>query len=178
VVLITPRSGVRSPLGVLLHSTALRQNIGESQLFRRWVYSSVVEQPIAARQVTGSNPVGPFRLSVWLNWIEYLTTDQKVPGSSPGSDKHMVAWPSGLRRQLKALVREGVGSNPTAIIHNDVTLAEWLRRWPAKPLCSARVGSNPSGDELWGCSSHGRASALYAEGKGIDTPHLQVFLEP
>ena len=27
-----------------------------------------------------------------------------------------VAWPSGLRRQLKALVREGVGSNPTAII--------------------------------------------------------------
>ena len=76
----------------------------------------MVEQPIAARQVTGSNPVGPFRLSVWLNWIEYLTTDQKVPGSSPGSDKHMVAWPSGLRRQLKALVREGVGSNPTAII--------------------------------------------------------------
>jgi hypothetical protein len=154
VVLITPRSGVRSPLGVLLHSTALRQNIGESQLFRRWVYSSVVEQPIAARQVTGSNPVGPFRLSVWLNWIEYLTTDQKVPGSSPGSDKHMVAWPSGLRRQLKALVREGVGSNPTAIIHNGVTLAEWLRRWPAKPLCSARVGSNPSGDGIWGCSSH------------------------
>ena len=27
-----------------------------------------------------------------------------------------VAWPSGLRRQLKALVRKGVGSNPTAVI--------------------------------------------------------------
>ena len=26
------------------------------------------------------------------------------------------AWPSGLRRQLKALVRKGVGSNPTAVI--------------------------------------------------------------
>ena len=25
------------------------------------------------------------------------------------------AWPSGLRRQLKALVRKGVGSNPTAV---------------------------------------------------------------
>ena len=87
----------------------------------------------------------------------------------------VVAWPSGLRRQLKALVREGVGSNPTAIIHNGVTLAEWLRRWPAKPLCSARVGSNPSGDGIWGCSSHGRASALHAEGKGIDTPHLQYY---
>ena len=27
----------------------------------------------------------------------------------------MTAWPSGLRRQLKALVRKGVGSNPTAV---------------------------------------------------------------
>ena len=27
-----------------------------------------------------------------------------------------IAWPSGLRRQLKALVRKGVGSNPTAVI--------------------------------------------------------------
>ena len=27
-----------------------------------------------------------------------------------------VRWPSGLRRQLKALVRKGVGSNPTLII--------------------------------------------------------------
>ena len=25
------------------------------------------------------------------------------------------AWPSGLRRQLQALVRKGVGSNPTAV---------------------------------------------------------------
>ena len=32
------------------------------------------------------------------------------------------------------------------------TLAEWLRRWPAKPLCSARVGSNPTGvDAYWTC---------------------------
>ena len=23
------------------------------------------------------------------------------------------------------------------------SLAEWLRRWPAKPLCIARIGSNP-----------------------------------
>ena len=29
----------------------------------------------------------------------------------------MTAWPSGLRRQLKALVRKGVGSNPTAVIY-------------------------------------------------------------
>ena len=28
----------------------------------------------------------------------------------------LTAWPSGLRRQLKALVRKGVGSNPTAVI--------------------------------------------------------------
>ena len=27
------------------------------------------------------------------------------------------------------------------------TVAEWLRRRPAKPMCSARVGSNPIGVE-------------------------------
>ena len=25
------------------------------------------------------------------------------------------------------------------------TVAEWLRRWTANPMCSARVGSNPIG---------------------------------
>ena len=30
------------------------------------------------------------------------------------------------------------------IIYCSDNLAEWLRRWPAKPLCSAREGSNPS----------------------------------
>ena len=30
------------------------------------------------------------------------------------------AWPTGLRRQLKALVRKGVGSNPTAVIFRAV----------------------------------------------------------
>ena len=60
-----------------------------------------------------------------------------------------------------------MGSNPTAVIfaicraaavrnpsHVAVhallsafgdTVAEWLRRRPAKPMCSARVGSNPIG---------------------------------
>ena len=28
------------------------------------------------------------------------------------------------------------------------TLAEWLRRWPAKPMGSPRVGSNPTGVEF------------------------------
>ena len=27
-----------------------------------------------------------------------------------------------------------------------VALAEWLRRWPAKPLYNVRMGSNPIGD--------------------------------
>ena len=31
------------------------------------------------------------------------------------------AWPSGLRRQLKALVRKGVGSNPTAVSYISIT---------------------------------------------------------
>ena len=79
------------------------------------------------------------------------------------------AWPSGLRRQLKALVRKGVGSNPTAVIfeklyctcrssdlfllnaYNSVdTVSEWLRSWTRNPMGFARRGSNPLGvDEMF-----------------------------
>ena len=41
-----------------------------------------------------------------FNWI---IMDSAQPDNA-------TAWPSGLRRQLKALVRKGVGSNPTAVI--------------------------------------------------------------
>lgn len=30
-----------------------------------------------------------------------------------------------------------------------VTLAEWLTRWPAKPLSFGRAGSNPAGDAFF-----------------------------
>ena len=32
-----------------------------------------------------------------------------------GKNRNMTVWPSGLRRWLKAPVRKGVGSNPTAV---------------------------------------------------------------
>ena len=56
---------------------------------------------------TGSNPVGVGDVNVFINIpsIGYATCEI--------SD--VIAWPSGLRRQLKALVRKGVGSNPTAV---------------------------------------------------------------
>jgi hypothetical protein len=28
-------------------------------------------------------------------------------------------------------------------------MAEWLRRWPAKPMCNACVGSNPTSVDLF-----------------------------
>ena len=34
-------------------------------------------------------------------------------------------------------------------IDNNVTLAEWLTRWPAKPLSFGRAGSNPAGDDIF-----------------------------
>ena len=40
----------------------------------------------------------------------------------------LVRWPSGLRRQLKALVRKGVGSNPTLIISFASTLFNYSSR--------------------------------------------------
>ena len=42
--------------------------------------------------------------------------ENRMTWSTPESSS-VTAWPSGLRRQLKALVRKGVGSNPTAVIY-------------------------------------------------------------
>ena len=40
----------------------------------------------------------------------------------------VMTWPSGLRRKIKALVRKGVGSNPTVITtaHNAFTKRGWI----------------------------------------------------
>jgi hypothetical protein len=45
------------------------------------------------------------------HWRTGITKSQRSSDSI-----QRTAWPSGLRRQLKALVRKGVGSNPTAVI--------------------------------------------------------------
>ena len=71
----------------------------------------------------------------------------------------MAEWPSGLKRHVQVAVRKGVGSNPTVVsltlrylTRNEAALksvrsntgkvAEWLRRWPAKPLGFSRVSSS------------------------------------
>ncbi len=38
---------------------------------------------------------------------------------------------------------------PTTFVSDEV--AEWLRRWTANPMCSARVGSNPILVEMFFC---------------------------
>ena len=46
----------------------------------------MVEYNLAMVGVAGSNPVVRFInniLQAWLNWIEYLTTNQTVVGSNP-----------------------------------------------------------------------------------------------
>ena len=54
-------------------------------------------------------------------------------------------------------------------------MAEWLRRWTANPLGSARAGSNPVVVAFWGISSNGRAPALHAGGRGIDALILHII---
>ena len=44
----------------------------------------------------------------------------------------MTVWPSGLRRQFKALVRKGVGSNPTAVIFFFLATPEPAERRPTE----------------------------------------------
>ena len=55
----------------------------------------------------------------------YLNVQALIGRSMCSTSIKTVRWPSGLRRQLKALVREGVGSNPTAIIAALCTLSLW-----------------------------------------------------
>ena len=48
------------------------------------------------------------------------------------------------------------GTTALFFCHED-TLAEWLRRRPAKPVGSARVGSNPTGVGVFSVASAGNA---------------------
>ena len=47
-------------------------------------------------------------------------------------------WPQREHRRIEMLIIKHQGCQQD-------TLAEWLRRRPAKPVGSARVGSNPTG---------------------------------
>ena len=76
----------------------------------------------------------------------------------------MAEWSKASDSSSDGAIR--VGSNPTAVnlsygrkehnfrigirtLYLIDTVAEWLRRRPAKPMCSARVGSNPIGVECF-----------------------------
>ena len=52
-------------------------------------------------------------------------------------------------------------------------VAEWLRRWTANPLCSARVGSNPI-LVGWGCSSVVERTLCMCEAPG-SIPGISIF---
>ena len=71
---------------------------------------------------------------------------EKVPGSNPGLG---ITW--SLQREtccrlaLRCLCAHGVGICGVPRHATTDTLAEWLRRRPAKPMGSPRVGSNPTG---------------------------------
>ena len=72
---------------------------------------------------TGSNPVGV---------VSYYLEVAPRAGvfSLTSRSRSATAWPSGLRRQLKALVRKGVGSNPTAVILRSSSVCELAPRGP------------------------------------------------
>ena len=63
------------------------------------------------QKALGSNPSGSILLGRELQLLFALIVNDYY---------QRTAWPSGLRRQLKALVRKGVGSNPTAVIFRAV----------------------------------------------------------
>ena len=65
----------------------------------------------------------PVRAGVVSNPIAFVcarlsnsTVHLSQKGRAQSKVEYMTVWPSGLRRWLKAPVRKGVGSNPTAVI--------------------------------------------------------------
>ena len=76
----------------------------------RRAHGVVVSRLLRMQKALGSNPSG----SIDFDDVTLL----QRPGFQKNQRHNLlnkIAWPSGLRRQLKALVRKGVGSNPTAV---------------------------------------------------------------
>lgn len=55
----------------------------------------------------------------------YPTDDRRI---APAIRAMWTMWPSGLRRQVKVLVRKGVGSNPTVVMDETLFFSFFLRR--------------------------------------------------
>ena len=47
--------------------------------------------------------------------VSILDFESNHLGSNPSNSLYTMPWPSGLRRQIKALVRKSAGSNPVGI---------------------------------------------------------------
>ena len=101
----------------------------------------------------GSNPGRPFCFSdtaLVAQWIAHWTSNPEVAGSNPVQGvfgtvtQHKIL--DGVVGNISACHADARGSIPRRgvnILYD--TLAEWLRRQPAKLVCSACAGSNPAG---------------------------------
>ena len=98
----------------------------------------VVSRLLRMQKALGSNPSGSI-----FALLEAQSFIFAVIMVALGATLAETAWPSGLRRQLKALVRKGVGSNPTAVIFEFVHLP--LFRFPNGAVLSWRKTLCPSG---------------------------------
>ena len=94
-------------------------------------------------------------------WIAHWTSNPEVAGSNPvksaAHNNHIyfcntrnITFRDGVVGNISACHADARGSIPRRGVSLTITidtLAEWLRRRPAKPLGSARTGSNPVGVE-------------------------------
>ena len=58
--------------------------------------------------------------------VSILDFESNHLGSNPSNSLYTMPWPSGLRRQIKALVRKGAGSNPAGITR---AIAQLVEHW-------------------------------------------------
>ena len=70
----------------------------------------------------------------FIRCVTYLRDYEVLP-------KSLAAWVLDIRRNYIIMFFNGKNVNLSVVSYDEV--AEWLRRWTANPMGSARVGSNP-----------------------------------
>ncbi|XDV26845.1 hypothetical protein PO909_030473 [Leuciscus waleckii] len=78
-----------------------------------------------------------------LNDLDGMYTDNNSERNTPQPSNGRRADVQNVAERAVADVQWQTCSGRTADVQASDEVAEWLRRWTANPLCSARVGSNP-----------------------------------
>ena len=134
-VILVGHGNLEKKAVTLLRVSSLR---GHGNLARRIKLTRVTKENLRLKilEVKGASCVGdPAIVLGGLTWPRQPRTSQwQKPSCSHLGSITWTVWPSGLGRWLKAPLRKGVGSNPTAVIPTHQTdRRRWSQAWTFFP---------------------------------------------